>query len=824
MAPQCLSALLRWQAAAWVCGTVVAAIALHSGAPATAQQRATTPQIPPVTLPTDPRSYQEGLDALGISGYSSAPSVEPGQTIDIMVSTRAAKYKAELVRIIHGDADPRGPGIKEELIGNPANGEYDGAFQPMPLGSYVEVASGDALNLESDFTITAWIAPTTMPGSTLNPIALRRTPVGTPRPQGIVAKWDGAAKSGYGLFIGQDGGIELWLGNGKGRAVRVGTGVKMYPFAPGDRSIEAGSNIRTGMSNFTTWYFVAASYNARTDEVSLYQLPLKGQPNPTEKVVTRKGTGVGSVANEAQLLIGAGWEERQPGGSDKAGLYNGKIDNPRIYNRVLSGEEVAALRSGAAAAADAVASWDFSREMATANVIDTAGGHHGTTVNNPVRAVTSHRWRDGILNFNMNPESYAALYFHEDDIADARWKTSVRFTIPEDARSGVYGARLTAGDDIYHAAFTVRPKRGRHADIAFLVPTFSYLAYAGIGLAAGQYNVHDDGSGVVYSAWARPIVNMRPYTTGRKGEGRPWQFEADTHIFEWLESTGYKVDYFTDHDVHNGVVNLRDYKVVLTGSHPEYISARLWDAIENWLNNGGRLIYMGGNGFYWVPSLDADAKYTELRRHEGTEAYQVPAGEYYHNTTGEFGGLWRYRGRAPQELVGVGFTAQGFASKPGLGDYGRPYIVTDQGRSEAGSWIFKGVKTDRPIGEFASLQSDRPVSGPGGEELDRADYALGTPATALVVATSTGFGDEYVHVVEEVHTSNLMQGGTVNPLVRADMTLMYYPKNGAVWSSSSISWAGSLYYNNHDNDVARITRNVLDMFVSGAPLPTAPGN
>ena len=51
------------------------------------------------------------------------------------------------------------------------------------------------------------------------------------------------------------------------------------------------------------------------------------------------------------------------------------------------------------------------------------------------------------------------------------------------------------------------------------------------------------------------------------------------------------------------------------------------------------------------------------------------------------------------------------------------------------------------------------------------------------LATSTGFGDEYVHVVEEVHTSNLMQGGTVNPLVRADMTLMYYPKGGAVWST-----------------------------------------
>lgn len=789
---------------------------------ANAQQRVGTPQITAPPLPTDPRTYQEGLDQRGISGYAGAVSVEPGQTIDIMVSTKSAKFKADLVRIIHGDADPRGPGIKEEVIANPANKEYDGEYQMLPLGSYVKVPDHQSLNLQSDFTITAWIAPTTIPGSILNPIALKRTPVGTPRPQGVVAKWDGRRKAGYGLFVGEDGGIELWLGDGKSAISRTGTGVKMTPFAPGNRSVEAGSNVRTGMSNFTTWYFVAATYNAKTDEVSLYQLPQKGHPNPTQKTLTRKASGFAAAANDAQLLIGAGWDERQASGAEKAGLFNGKIDNPRIYNRVLSAQEIEALRAGRVSASDAVAAWDFSRDMATANVVDVAGGNHGVTINNPVRAVTSHTWTHGVMNFNHNPDQYAAIYFHDDDIADAKWKPAVRFTIPENAKSGSYGARLTAGENIYHAVFTVRPKRGTHADIAFLVPTFSYLAYGGIGLASSQYHVHDDGSGVVYSAWARPIVNMRPYTTGMKGESRPWQYEADTHIFDWLETTGYKVDYITDHDVHNGVVDLRNYKVVLTGSHPEYISARIWHSIEGWLNNGGRLMYLGGNGFYWVTSLDSDGKFTELRRHEGTEAYQVPPGEYFHNTTGEFGGLWRHRGYAPQELVGVGFTAQGFASKAGAGDYGRPYMVTEHGLGEAGSWIFKGVKTDGPIGEFPSLQSDRPISGPGGEELDRADYALGTPATTLVVATSTGFGDEYVHVVEEVHTSNLMQGGTVNPLVRADMTLMYYPKGGAVWSSSSISWAGSLYYNKYDNDVAKITKNVLDMFVSGQPLPKAP--
>ncbi len=779
-----------------------------------AQSATATPTVPPLQVLTDPPTYQEHLDALGIAGYASKISVRPGETVDIKVSTQSPKFTAELVRIIHGDADPVGPGIKEDVVETAANGEYDGKFQPIIEGSYVEVPDHDALDLTSSFTLTAWIAPSTIPGSDLNPIAQERTPQGTPRPQGVVSKWDDAADTGYGLFVDEDGSIGLWIGAGEGKITKLSTGTRLNPYAPGIRSIEAGSNIRTGMTGFTTWYFVAASYDAATGKVTLYQEPQKGLPNPTSAVSELDAGPDAPLANDAPLLIGAGWANADTPGM--GGLYNGKIDSPQVFDRALSAEEIAGIRAEGGGDG-VVASWDFSQNISTHSVVDAANGHDGTTVNNPVRAVTGHDWEHGNMDFNDDPEMFGALYFHEDDIANANWETSVTFTIPEDAKSGTYGARLTAGEDVYHATFTVLPKEGEHADIAYMVPTFSYLAYGAIGIVASQYHVHRDGSGTIYSAWDRPIPNMRPYTTGREGEGKPWQYEADTHITDWLVSTGYDVDYITDHDVHHNPELLKDYKVVLTGSHPDYISAQIWHGLEDWLNEGGRLMYMRGNGYYWVTSLSEDGRYTELRRHDGTEAYQVPAGEYYHSTTGEFGGLWRFRGYAPQELVGVGFSAQGFASLAGAGSYGRPYTVAEDGKSEAGSWVFDGVDTSGPIGAFPSLQNE---GGPGGEELDRVEYSLGTPATTLVLAVSDGFGDEYVHVVEEVNTSNIMQGGTVNPLVRADMTLMYYPNDGAVWSSSSISWAGSLFYNNYDNDVARITKNVLDQFLADEPLPT----
>ena len=62
------------------------------------------------------------------------------------------------------------------------------------------------------------------------------------------------------------------------------------------------------------------------------------------------------------------------------------------------------------------------------------------------------------------------------------------------------------------------------------------------------------------------------------------------------------------------------------------------------------------------------------------------------------------------------------------------------------------------------------------------------------------------------------RGGQENPLVRADMAFYPTPNNGGVFSASSIAWAGSLSHNNYKNNVSRITKNVLDRFVSRKPL------
>jgi N,N-dimethylformamidase len=82
-----------------------------------------------------------------------------------------------------------------------------------------------------------------------------------------------------------------------------------------------------------------------------------------------------------------------------------------------------------------------------------------------------------------------------------------------------------------------------------------------------------------------------------------------------------------------------------------------------------------------------------------------------------------------------------------------------------------------------------------------------------------GFSDGYQHAVEEIDGSDSRQGGTVNKLVRADMVYLKYPQGGAVFSASCIIWAGCLNYNNYENNVSRITENVLRKFSASSQLP-----
>ncbi len=95
---------------------------------------------------------------------------------------------------------------------------------------------------------------------------------------------------------------------------------------------------------------------------------------------------------------------------------------------------------------------------------------------------------------------------------------------------------------------------------------------------------------------------------------------------------------------------------------------------------------------------------------------------------------------------------------------------------------------------------------------------LGTPPNALVLASSEAHSPVYMVVCEEILINAPGMCGGEHPFVRADMVFYETPGGGAVFSSSSISWSGSLSHNGYDNNVSRITGNVLRRFLDEKPF------
>ena len=83
---------------------------------------------------------------------------------------------------------------------------------------------------------------------------------------------------------------------------------------------------------------------------------------------------------------------------------------------------------------------------------------------------------------------------------------------------------------------------------------------------------------------------------------------------------------------------------------------------------------------------------------------------------------------------------------------------------------------------------------------------------------STNVGLDGILSSEEFPIATRPTDGLQHGFVRADMVYFETPSDGAVFSVGSIAWVTSLSHNGFDNNVARITGNVLKRFLD--PRPT----
>ena len=98
-------------------------------------------------------------------GYVDRLSARPGEQIAVKVSSQLDQpYRADLVRIIHGDANPAGPGIKLEEIPAGFAGTYASRFQSIHSGSCGVVTPANLVAFPDPCTIVLRVQPWLLDG------------------------------------------------------------------------------------------------------------------------------------------------------------------------------------------------------------------------------------------------------------------------------------------------------------------------------------------------------------------------------------------------------------------------------------------------------------------------------------------------------------------------------------------------------------------------------------------------------------------------------------------------------------------------------------
>ncbi len=712
---------------------------------------------------------------LPITGYFDRFSGRPGGKLSVHVSVRnGGTYRARMQRMLSGDPNPNGPGLRFEDLSSRFDRTLSGRRQPILAGSHgIAPAPTHAPGAARTWSVLVWMA--------------------APMPsRAVLAQEDGARRV-------------VLSASAEGASAEV-----TWP--------DGGITVSTAATLLTRrWYRICLSADPTTGTIILHQTLLDWEAPATSQART------GGLVLPAKGTVLFATE----GVARPSRHFTGKLEAPTIVSGMWE--------PGMPGARAILAAWDFSIGIDGTDITDTGPqACHGKLINLPTRGVVGAHWTGQEHCWRHAPADYAAIHFHDDDIDDCRWAPDFDLDIPDDMPSGAYVLHLecVGGED--RLPFYVLPRRGGpFAKVAFLASTFTYQAYAnhargnfGTRFRArvqewgaypynpdeypvyghSTYNRHADRSGIAFSSRLRPMLTMRPgFLTFNDARGSGLRhYPADTHLLAWLEAKEIPFDIITDEDLDDeGLALLARYKVVLTGSHPEYHTLGTLDALQTYTNTGGRLVYLGGNGFYWrIARSKAMPGVIEIRRAEGgIRAWDAEPGEYFHALDGQLGGLWRRNRRPPQALTGVGFSGQGLFE-------GTHYVRLPASYGHEHAWIFDGIDTDR-LGDYG-------LSGGGaaGFEIDRADFDLGTPPSTVILARSEDPPQSFVTVPEELlsHISTV-NGETPDQLKRGEIVYFKTAAGGEVFSVGSITFCGSLWLDDgFQGPISRLLENVVRRF------------
>lgn len=366
------------------------------------------------------------------------------------------------------------------------------------------------------------------------------------------------------------------------------------------------------------------------------------------------------------------------------------------------------------------------------------------------------------------------------------WDVTTTFTVPASWPSGYYSASFPTAFGTRHIIFVVRAAQpGSSARILLVSPTHTYQAFNAFGGAS----LHRSAA----NSDAMTLSYDRPYDQN-SGRGRFDNWERD--FVNWMHRTGRQYEVATDVDLEDPTL-LGRYEVVVLLGHSEYWTPAARQNFESYSRNGGHIAIFGGNTMWWQIQLAGNGR--TIVGHPSNNPETTPSTPSALISTHWFSAPLN---NPENRIIGTSFRNGGYVNKvddPELFNMKPleqriPWTVT-----EAQHWIFSGTGLndgDRFGQDVAGLEVDGVVFncdsfgrvlGPDGSDETPLNYHI-----LAIIPASYGWGTMGFYV-------NSAGGGTFNAAMQG--------------------WAWGL---EHNDVISRMTANVLDRMVGGAPFPYDP--
>lgn len=475
-------------------------------------------------------------------------------------------------------------------------------------------------------------------------------------------------------------------------------------------------------------------------------------------------------------------------------------------------------------------------------------------------------YRDGWTTVPVYRAEGLAGRFHptpEDcSVGGCNWPVSHELEIPADWKSGGYVIRTSASDpdgteiEHYHLFIVRSASPGENANILFIASTSTWIAYNDWGGS----NHYEGITGPNRDQYSPVVSTQRPFSRGfvwlppgapriplqspppigappryphmewayangfsKKYASAGWA-SYDRHFLRWAEQNGFAVDVITQHDLHSAPQQLDAYRCVVFVGHDEYWTWEMRDAIDRYVESGGRVARFAGN-FTWQIRLEDEGRQQVCYKYRATKEDPVRDTDRRHLLTTHWDAA--VLGRPGAKTFGLN-ASQGVYAGWGLCCPRSSGAFTVY-RPE--HWAFDG--TDLYYGD--ELGREAKVFG---YEVDGLDYIIreglpyptyrdgaieGTEILAMGLATlmeenhghpeSAFFiGDGDLQTKAELLYDDATGPGMAS-LGRGSGMIVYFERGkGAVFHAGTCEWVSGLIH--RDPYVERVTSNVLSRFLA----------